>query len=279
MMQTAQQATKWLEVGELSAGFASDPNTLPFTDQLAGKQFDLHFDNGWQAHYHFIDNTTLQWQMLSAPHTSATIEEYSATTLREGIYFINFLPSNERASSISLVMNIHTGNATVLIGTLPNQEQLLTSAYQRVQENTSLTDVDITIYQARIDQPYDAQAGHSITDELIGQRIQYTYSPHETYEHIYLNQSYYTWQCLKGVEQGLADTDLCHYYKIAKQLYLFVWREKIIPTLGIVMIDLQQLKTSGKIFGYHDATLSQLNNFPVGAHAMVLNQTRHNIDK
>ncbi|MCS6036118.1 hypothetical protein LNQ52_01035 [Klebsiella pneumoniae subsp. pneumoniae] len=34
------------------------------------------------------------------------------------------------------------------------------------------------------------------------------------------------------MEKGLADVDRCHYVQVAEDLYLFVWREKIIPTLG-----------------------------------------------
>ena len=67
--------------------------------------------------------------------------------------------------------------------------------------------------------------------------MEYTYSPTERYEHIYLNEDFYTWQCLMGSEKGLADTDRCHYLKLGEQLYLFVWREKIVPTLGAVVAD------------------------------------------
>jgi len=69
--------------------------------------------------------------------------------------------------------------------------------------------------------------------------------------------------------------DRCHYIAIAKDLYLFVWREKIIPTLGVVMIDLERKKTDGKIFGYQGNQFDALSNFPVGALAQVLNVTRH----
>ncbi|HJU49405.1 MAG TPA: MoaF C-terminal domain-containing protein, partial [Pseudogulbenkiania sp.] len=82
-------------------------------------------------------------------------------------------------------------------------------------------------------------------------------------------------QCLDGVEKGLADVDRCHYFKIDRNLYLFVWREKIIPTLGVVMIDLDHLKTDGKILGYQGSNFTELSNFPVGALAQVLNTTRH----
>jgi hypothetical protein len=64
----------------------------------------------------------------------------------------------------------------------------------------------------------------------------------------------------------LCDTDRCHYYKIAEQLYLFVWREKIIPTLGLVLIDLQQHRSDGKIFGYAGASFDELSNFPVSSY-------------
>lgn len=95
------------------------------------------------------------------------------------------------------------------------------------------------------------------------------------YEHIYLNPMFYTWHCIEGVEKALADTDRCHHIKIDTNLYLFVWREKIVPTLGVVMIDLDKAKTTGKIVGYEGDGVGALSNFPVGAHLKVLNQTAY----
>jgi hypothetical protein len=51
---------------------------------------------------------------------------------------------------------------------------------------------------------------------------------------------------------------------------LFVWREKVVPTFGVVVVDLEQMKTTGKIFGYRDFTCDSLVNFPVGARARLL---------
>lgn len=123
----------------------------------------------------------------------------------------------------------------------------------------------------------DAQPGPlpGFTDALVGMRNQYTYSPTERYEHIYLNDNFYARQCLDGVEKGLADVDRCHYVQVAEDLYLFVWREKIIPTLGVILIDLQQMRTDGKIMGYQGSDFGALSNFPVGASAKILNLTRH----
>ena len=63
----------------------------------------------------------------------------------------------------------------------------------------------------------------------------------------------------------MGDVERCHYYVIDRDLYLFVWREKIIPTLGVVMLDLHALKTTGKIFGYKDNAMTAVSNFPIGA--------------
>ncbi len=68
-------------------------------------------------------------------------------------------------------------------------------------------------------------------------------------------------------KRGLADVDRCHYVQVAEDLYLFVWREKIIPTLGVILIDLQQMRTDGKIMGYQGSDFGALSNFPVGASA------------
>ena len=56
---------------------------------------------------------------------------------------------------------------------------------------------------------------------------------------------------------------------------MFVWREKIIPTLGVLLIDLQQMRTDGKIMGHQSSDFGALSNVPVGASANILNVTRH----
>ncbi len=52
-----------------------------------------------------------------------------------------------------------------------------------------------------------------------------------------------------------------------------MWREKIIPTLGVVLIDLSAMKTTGRIFGYREHSFEEVVSFPVGAKARLLNVT------
>lgn len=158
-----------------------------------------------------------------------------------------------------------------MYGKLPDETQARLDAFSRVEQGLPLTAVEVEFRFGTLDDAIATPPG--FTDELIGMRNMYIYSPTERYEHIYLNDNFYAWQCLEGVEKGLADVDRCHYVKVTEQLYLFVWREKIIPTLGVVMIDLQAKRTDGKILGYQANDFAALSNFAVGAYAQVLNTT------
>jgi hypothetical protein len=175
-------------------------------------------------------------------------------------------------------LDLNQGVFTAINGELPTEKETKRDLYSRVQAADGLTSVKAIFHHGTIEGYHQEGAvGHQTTKDLVGKRIQYIYSKTEAYEHVYLNENLYTWQCLMGLEKGLADTDRCHYYSIADNLYLFVWREKIIPTLGVVMVDLKKLKTTGKIFGYTDNSFSDLSNFPVGAYATVLNHTQYRL--
>ena len=96
------------------------------------------------------------------------------------------------------------------------------------------------------------------------------------YEHIYLNERFYTWHCLTGAEKGLADTEVCNYFKIDPDIYLFTWSEKIMPTFGLVVINLKEMRSNGKTFGL-DITSGKFINFTMGSLAKFLNETKYPI--
>ncbi|HBE9178109.1 TPA: molybdenum cofactor biosynthesis F family protein [Serratia fonticola] len=254
----------FIQVGALAEGFAPHSNTLAQQD-LAGTTLAFHFAEGETVRCHFNDDQTLLWGDQRV--------DYRATSIRLGILFIDFLDPQRPNGSVTLVCDRQQGNLTAVYGQLPDESQTRLDAFSRVEQGLPLTAVNAEFRFGRLDNS-DAPLPQ-FTDELIGMRNMYTYSPTERYEHIYLNNNFYAWQCLDGVEKGLADVDRCHYVKVAEKLYLFVWREKIIPTLGVVMIDLQEMRTDGKILGYQGSDFSSLSNFAVGAHAQILNTTHY----
>jgi len=264
--------SEWITVGSLANGFAPDAFLLPDAP-LAGKVLNLHFSNGWNIEHRF-ESEQLHWQAADGSSTGSA--HYRSTSIRPDVYFVDFLKTeNGQNYSFSLVLDMQKGAFTAILGQLPNAAALESSVYSRARANLPLTQVDAKFLHGSIHTPWQPDAcPHTPTRDLIGLRNRYHYSPTEVYEHIYLNDNFYTWHCLQGVEKGLADTDLCHYFKIADQLYLFVWREKIVPTLGVVLIDLAQHRSDGKICGWADDQFNQLVNFRMASHCEIVNQTR-----
>ena len=267
----------FIPVGDLADGFTPDSHILPFSPLLQGRQLQLHFADGSRARLQ-VNAADCQLTALTDGEAAGFSGQgrYRASSLRPDIVLLDFLPEGQHGHSLSLVLDLQEQVFTAVAGQLPTAQDVARSAFSRVLSGEELTSVQCRFAHGSINQPVTANSAlHHSTDELIGLRNQYRYSPTECYEHIYLNSHFYTWQCLQGVEQGLADVDRCHYFKLADQLYLFVWREKIVPTLGVVLIDLQRLKTDGKIFGFQGNDFTALSNFPVGAIAQILNHTSH----
>lgn len=264
--------TEWIPVGALGDAFAPENNCLPPVSDLAGRTFTLNFENGWKIEHRFLDDGTLAWRLLAGEgQPGADTEHYVATRPRPGVYFVDFIKNSERATSVSLVLDLDNRVFLAVLGELPDRAAATQPMLDRIARGDALTGVDARFLRGTLDHDFSANAPLPCpTAELIGKRIEYRYSTAEHYEHIYLNEDFYTWHCLAGSEYGLCDTDACHYYRIRDGLYLFVWREKLIPTLGVICIDLQALKTSGKIFGYEENDFASTRNFSVGAYASIV---------
>jgi MoaF C-terminal domain/MoaF N-terminal domain len=265
-------ASVWIPVGALGDAFQPDNNTLPPVAELSGRTVSLHFENGWVIDHTFIDGERLSWQVVEGEaDVRQGQERYVATRPRQDIYFVDFIKSGERASSVSLVLDFARGVFLAVLGELPKADDAMTPFLARIAQGRELTAVTAVFLRGGIGASVVADdVLPQPTQELLGKRIEYRYSPFELYEHIYLNEHLYTWRCIEGSERGLGDTDACHHYKIADGLYLFAWREKIVPTLGVIVIDLAALKTTGKIVGYEGHDFGALRNFSVGAHARIV---------
>lgn len=269
------EVSPWISVGDLAQAFAPDSNTPSSTGELAGITLGLNLENGQLIELRFETGDQLSWAIAEGTGKGRSAEEtYVATKVRDAVYFVDFVRHLERATTVSLVIDRGRGIATVLLARLPDETETRQSLGERVTRGKELTAVRATFLSAAIDTPFTAATPrHPPTRELVGKRVEYSYSATERYEHIYLNENLYTWHCLAGSEKGLADTDRCHCYKIADNLFFFVWREKIVPTLGAVLVDFDLMRTAGKIFGYEGADFGRVSNFPVGAHARLLSVT------
>ncbi|WP_310971600.1 MULTISPECIES: MoaF C-terminal domain-containing protein [unclassified Amycolatopsis] len=63
------------------------------------------------------------------------------------------------------------------------------------------------------------------------------YSEEHAYEHVDRSPPWYTWQCLAGPAHCLADTDENTVYQLRPGIYVFTWREKVIPCAAVTVAD------------------------------------------
>lgn len=248
----------FIPVGALGEGFAPAADLLGETADLSGRTLTLNLDASSAPTTLRIAERTASW----GDHTDVPVR---VTSIRSGVYMIDGVADGV---STTFVADVETGAVTLVEGRLPGAEARAESAYTRVRRGDEPTGVTARIVHGGIGGPPAAR--HAPTTALVGLRNRYTYSPSEVYEHVYLTPDLYTWHCLQGVEQGLADTDRCHHIAVRDRLTLFVWREKIVPTLGLLLIDLDRMRTDGKIFGNEGFDPGSVVNFPVGARAEIL---------
>lgn len=271
----ADDTLRFIQVGELVKGISED--TLPPDDALIGTSLVLYAQDGAVTRFAFPAAGRLDWEVIGGPGAGEHGEEACVVTRpRDEVVVVDYVASTRRATSVTIVLDLARSAATTVVGTLPTSDQAARSAFELATEGAELTLVATRLIAAAIDRPFEAgEHPHVRTDELVGKRVQYVYSQTEAYEHIYLNEDLYTWQCLRGSEQGLADTDRCHYRKIGDELYLFVWREKVIPTLGVVLVDWRLKRSNGKLFGYASSDFGPLSTTPISSQATLLNLTTY----
>jgi hypothetical protein len=268
-------ALHFIQVGELVKGISE--GTLPPADELAGSSLALHVEDGRVVRLEFATGGAVSWRVTEGPGAGERGEERCLITRpREGVFMVDYVSSTRPATSVTIVLDLQRQAATLVAGTLPTAAEAAQGAFTLATAGAELTLVRCEILRAAVDRPFTAaDHPHVPTGELLGKRVQYVYSPTEKYEHIYLNEHLYTWQCLAGSEKGLADTDRCHYRRIGDELYLFVWREKVIPTLGVVVVDWRAKRSNGKLFGYESSDFVVLSNTAIASVATLLNVTSY----
>jgi hypothetical protein len=268
-------ALHYIQVGELVEGISE--GVLPHDERLSGDVVTLHGEDGDVTRLAFGAGGRLAWEVTEGPGEGTRGEEECRVTRpRDDIAVVDYVSATLRATSVTVVLDLARGAATAVAGTLPTAQQAARGAYELATAGDDLTSVAVAFVRASIDRPFDAVGHpHVPTAGLVGKRVEYVYSATEKYEHIYLNEDLYTWQCLAGSEQGLADTDRCHHRLVADDLYLFVWREKVVPTLGVVLVDWRAKVSNGKLFGYEGSDFGRLCTTPISSRATLLNVTTY----
>ena len=152
-------STRWISVGELAHAFAPDSNTLQATSDLAGKSLTLHFENGQTVEHRFETETELTWTVTQGSGQGREAREtYTATKIRERLYFVDFVRHLDRATAVSLIIDLDLAVVTALMARLPDEVEARRSLLERASAGEELTAVSALFLNGTVGIPYTADA-------------------------------------------------------------------------------------------------------------------------
>ena len=253
--------SSWLPLDGLAPGF--DAARAQPTDALEGRSVALSAG----IVYEFASGS-VAWSGGEASGVEPGHAAYEAFEVADGLVFAQFLASagapGVPPAAVSLVLDLAQGRSLRVTSTVVGAAPGRTAVCQEAE-----ADVILGLPTAG-----EAPAP---TDDLLGRRVLWVYSPDHAYEHVYLTPRLYTWHCLAGPERGLADTDECTVYSVRPGIYLFAWREKVVPCASVTVADHRRphsLRSHGVLFGL-DGSGTETVHFTFGAHGRILSQTVH----
>ncbi|ATY14131.1 molybdenum cofactor biosynthesis protein MoaF [Amycolatopsis sp. AA4] len=245
----------WLPLDGLAPGF--DANKAATVDDLDNQSFNLDCADGGTFSISFTSGRA-SWN-----EDGATGETASETFLVDaGLFYVQFHPGAETA--YSLLLDVRQGRALIVTSTIGDGLPRVTQHFRPA-----------TI-QGR--EAHGEEIAPSTA--LIGRHVQWVYSEEHAYEHVYLTPHWYTWQCLSGPERGLADTDENSVYQIRPGVYVFSWREKVIPCASVTVADhrnVRELRSHGSLFGLAEDGKTP-THFTFGAYGRLLSNTVYSPD-
>lgn len=248
---------QWPPVSAMLDGFGEQ--TLPASPALSGTTLRLPAEDGSTAEYTFNNASSLTWTIFESDgERSSRTASYKAIEARPGIFIIDFVwGEGFDAENVTIVLDRNTGAVTTAVSSFITRDGKTRSTTEFSYANTE-----------------GSTTQHQRSSGLVGKRIYYRYSDIETYEHIYLNPGTFTWNCVRGGEAGLADTDRCMTWDVAEDLYIFFWTEKVMTVEAVLLVDLREQRSIGRMFGWDDPAAEPVI-LPFNSRLSVLNDTEY----
>lgn len=261
----------WLEISEINEGLKH--NSYGTNTDLAGREEVLTFADGAKVTYRFNAENIIRIENNEIQDAA-----YKCIKIDDNLYLAWFRQPGNKANQTLVLIDYDSNQATEFYGIMPTLDEAKCDLITMAFSEFSCTRVKLEYKSASLNgaaiKPVER------TNEIVGNRVRWTYSEQDIYEHIYLNPNFYSWQCLEGPEKGLADTDHCDYFKLRDKLYLFVWREKLVPTMGFIATNYRSgndaLQSNGTLFGINTVTGAPEGGEIVGAKGQLINYTDNN---
>jgi hypothetical protein len=247
--ETTQKPADWKNYEDFCTSDIAT-NRLLATDALVGKEFRISLKNGRKMQFRCTEKHMLRWTEA----TSTSEQWYEAILVAPDVYFLDVTFTMRPKEALTLIVGVATGRV-LSIRSMVRDEGTYHGEPRVAQEFVAGTLDGVPVLPSS-QEP-------AVTRDLIGLREVSTYGPGHTYEHIYLNAERYCWQCLVGVQRGQGDVDLASYYKFSDELYIFTFREFIIPVASVFFFNFADRRSTGKFLGV--TSRGTIENRPAGA--------------
>lgn len=222
---------EWKGMDDFAAGI--DGNRMPRSDALSGRTLRVRPEGADEVELTFAGADSASWR--SGPHGGT--DWYEDIEVRPGVHFLTVTYAASPLTADVLIVNENTGRTLTVAGRIADEP---TPGRPRVSQ----TFTPGTLAGAAVGGAVPAP-----TRDLIGWRALYRYSPNHLYEHVYLSSERYSWQCLVGEQRGHGDVDLATTWSLGDNLYVFTFREFLIPVAATWLYDLDAMRTTGMFFG------------------------------
>jgi hypothetical protein len=247
-MNDQNRPAGWKHFDDFAAGIAT--NRIATSQALVGQTFKITLDTGRIIDLAFTAADTVAWSEGS----DAGVDWYEALEVAPQVFFINMTFAARLAEDEAFIVS--TATRRVL------------SVRERVREAAEAPGEPrvAQVYASGVlGDPSVPPTGREPAParDLIGLTAHYTYSPNHVYEHIYLSSERYAWQNLIGLQRGHGDVDLATTWKFADNLYVFGFREFIIPVASLFFYNWDTMRSTGKFLGI--TSQGTIENKPAGA--------------
>lgn len=230
----------WKGMDDFARGI--DGNRLPRTAGLAGTNLAVEADGGGRLDLTFVSPDRVRW----TGGDRSGDDWYEAVEVRPGVFFLTLTFTGEPRRASVLIVDLGRGRTLTIDSHIAAEP---TPGRPRVSQTFLPGIVAGT--------PSRVGVAPAPTRDLIGWRALYRYSPNHLYEHIYLSSERYAWQCLVGEQRGHGDVDLASTWSLGDGLYVFTFREFLIPVAATWLYDLTAMRTTGVFFGLGTAGAAQ----------------------
>lgn len=247
-----EDTTTWLPLDGLEPGFGA--NRSAPTTHLAGRELIVRYGDGHEVRHRFTGPDRMEW-------VGCGEGSYEAFDVAPGLVYAQCREDRVPRVTRSLFADLTSGHALEVVTRIGEPDAVGTVCSQEFRVGT--------VGGVEVSGPPPAPS-----TDLVGRRVMWIYSATHSYEHVYLSPNWYTWQCLAGPELGLADTDACSTYRLRPGIYVFTWREKVVPCAAVTVADHTVMRSHGALFGL-DATGTAPTHFTFGAVGRLLSVTVH----